>query len=430
MHITRCTCRNQLGGNRHTWLATASQYLSRMSSLPHKNGVARDANSGDVAVMLTGGGARAAYQVGLLKGIARHFPDVRFRIVTGVSAGAINAIYLAARQGTLMEKARNLERMWCELNCESIYHFDWKSFVPFRSVLASVMRKKSKWTKARPHAFVDTTPLRDLLCRVLTATPGTPIEGIDENIRNGELSALALMTLDYSTGQTVRWVQGRNFDYFEGPNRRSERTHFTVEHVLASAALPFVFPAVRIGDEWHGDGGIRLAAPLSPAVHLGASRIIAMSTGYQRTAAEAATPLVDGYPPAAQILSQLVNAIFLDAINEDVVRMERMNELLRKMPATERDGLKPIELLVLRPSMDLGKLSGAYEKYLPRNLRLLFRAMGVKETDSPDFISLLLFEPTFTRRIIDLGEADVEARLPEIRAFLGYDTPHLVAAAG
>jgi len=401
-----------------------------MSSLPQANELARDANSGDIAVMLTGGGARAAYQVGLLKGIARHFPDVRFKIVTGVSAGAINAIYLAARQGTLTEKARNLERMWCELNCDSIYDFDWKSFLPFRSALASVLPRKNKWTKSRPHAFVDTTPLRNLLCRVLGTSPGQPIEGIDDNIRDGELTALALMTLDYSTGQTVRWVQGRSFNFFEGPNRRTERTHFTVEHVLASAALPFVFPAVRIGTEWHGDGGIRLAAPLSPAVHLGASRIIAMSTGYQRTPDEAATPLVSGYPPAAQILSQLVNAIFLDAIDEDVVRMERMNELLKKMAPHERDGLKPIELLVLRPSIDLGKLSGDYEKYLPRNLKMIVRAMGVKETDSPDFISLLLFEPTFARRIIDLGESDVAARLPEIRTFLGQDTPHLVAAAG
>jgi NTE family protein len=256
---------------------------------------------------------------------------------------------------------------------------------------------------------------------VLDATPGTPLRGIEENIRTGDLTALALMTLDYSTGQTVRWVQGRNFDHFEGLNRRSERTRFTVEHVLASAALPFVFPAVRIGSEWHGDGGIRLAAPLSPAVHLGAHRIIAMSTGYQRTPDDMATPLVSGYPPPAQILSQLVNAVFLDAIDEDVVRMERMNELLRKMAPHERDGLKPIDLLVLRPSIDLGKLASDYERYLPRKLKLLVRALGSKETDSPDFISLLLFEPTYTRRIIDLGESDVEARLAEIRAFLGED---------
>lgn len=382
----------------------------------------------DLAVMLTGGGARAAYQVGLLKGIARHFPRLKFQIITGVSAGAINAIYLAAHSGTLAEKAEQLDRMWCELNCDSIYQFDWKMFLPFRSALASVLPKKTRWTQSRPHGVVDTTPLRNLLCRILKVPPGTPIDGIENNIRSGELAALALMTIDYSTGQTVRWVQGRNYDVHEGPNRRVAATRFTIEHVLASAALPFVFPAVRINDEWHGDGGIRLAAPLSPAVHMGARRIIAMSTGYQRSLDEASTPMVSGYPPAAQILGQLVNAVFLDVIDEDVARMERMNELLRKMAPHERDGLKPVDLLVLRPSVDLGKLAGLYERYLPRKIKLLVRALGGKETDSPDFVSLLLFEPSYTRRIIDLGEADVDKRLPDIRAFLGEQAQWPAAA--
>jgi NTE family protein len=390
--------------------------------------VPTDDSGGDLAVMLTGGGARAAYQVGLIKGIAKHFPRLRFQIVTGVSAGAINAVYLAARRGTLPEKARALEAMWCELNCDSIYQFDWKMLLPFRSALASVSPRKNKWTRSRPHGIVDTTPLRNLLCRVLNTPPNCPIADIERNIAAGDLNALALMTLDYSTGQTVRWVQGRNFDVCEGPNRRTMITRFTIEHVLASAALPFVFPAVRIGHEWHGDGGIRLAAPLSSAVHLGARRIIAMSTGYQRTADEASTPLVSGYPPAAQILSQLVNAIFLDVIDEDVARMERMNDLLAKMAPAERGGLKPIDLLVLRPSVDLGKLAADYERYLPRKLKLLVRALGAKETASPDFVSMLMFEPSYTRRLIDVGEADVSARLPEIRAFLGEDVAHLVAA--
>jgi NTE family protein len=382
----------------------------------------------DLAVMLTGGGARAAYQVGLLKGIARHFPRLKFQIITGVSAGAINAIYLAAKPGTLAEKAEQLDRMWCELNCDSIFQFDWKMFLPFRSALASVLPKKTRWTQSQPRAIVDTTPLRNLLCRVLNVPPGTPIEGIEKNLREGDLAAFALMTLDYSTGQTVRWVQGRNYDVHEGPNRRVAVTRFTIEHVLASAALPFVFPAVRIDDQWHGDGGIRLAAPLSPAVHMGARRIIAMSTGYQRSLLEASTPVVSGYPPAAQVLGQLVNAVFLDVIDEDVARMERMNDLLRKMAPHERDGLKPVDLLVLRPSVDLGKLAGHYERFLPRKVKLLMRALGGKETESPDFVSLLLFEPSYTRRIIDIGEADVDKRLDEIRAFLG-EQAHWPAAA-
>jgi NTE family protein len=389
--------------------------------------LAPDANA-DLAVMLTGGGARAAYQVGLLKGMARHFPRLRFEIIVGVSAGAINAAYLAAFRGTLAEKADRLARMWCELNCDSIYRFDWKAFLPFRSALASISPKKVRWAQSQPHGIVDTTPLRELLRRTLAnLPPHEPIPGIEENIHSGDLRALALMTLDYSTGQNVRWVQGRNYDDYEGPNRRAALTRFTIEHIMASAALPFVFPAVRIGDSWYGDGGIRLAAPLSPAVHLGAKRIIAMSTGYVRTAAEEATPAVSGYPPAAQILGQLVNAVFLDVIDEDAARMERMNELLRKMAPHERDGLKPIDLLVLRPSVDLGKLAGEYERYLPRKLKLLVRALGAKETESPDFVSLLMFEPEYTMRLIELGESDVDARLPELRAFLGAENTRLAA---
>ena len=386
----------------------------------------QDANS-DLAVMLTGGGARAAYQVGLIKGIAKHFPHLKFQIVVGVSAGAINAAYLAAHRGTLAEKAEKLAQMWCELNCNSIYQFDWKILLPFRTALASISPRKLRLAQSQPHGIVDTTPLKNVLSRIFSVAPGREIPGIEENLASGNLSALALMTIDYSTGQTVRWVQGRNFDTYDGPNRRVAPTKFTIEHILASAALPFVFPAVHIDGEWHGDGGIRLAAPLSPAVHLGARRIIAMSTGYQRTPDEASTPVVSGYPPAAQILGQLVNAVFLDVIDEDAARMERMSDLLSKMAPHERDGLKPIELLVLRPSVDLGKLSGEYERFLPRKLKLLVRALGAKETESPDFVSLLMFEPAYTKRIIEIGESDVDARLPEIRAFLGEE-PRLVAA--
>lgn len=178
---------------------------------------------------------------------------------------------------------------------------------------------------------------------------------------------------------------------------------------------------MQIGNAWHGDGGIRLAAPLSPAVHLGAHRIIAMSTAYIGSEEEESQVEVSGYPPAAHILGQMVNAVFLDVIEEDVARMQRMSALLKKVAPADREGLKPIELLVLRPSIDLGKLAGDYEKNLPLNLKLLVRALGGKETESPDFMSLLMFEPTYTRRIIELGESDVASRLAEIRAFLGED---------
>jgi NTE family protein len=179
----------------------------------------------ELAVMLTGGGARAAYQVGLIRGIARHFPNLKFKIVTGVSAGAINAVFLASSRGSLNERAEQLARLWMELECSHIYQFDWRTLIPFRSALAGVFPRR-KWS--RPRALVDTTPLAHLLRRVLDCDFGEAIPGIVENIRDGELSSVALMTLDYSTGQSVRWVQGRQLSTFEGSNRRAVPSLITV----------------------------------------------------------------------------------------------------------------------------------------------------------------------------------------------------------
>lgn len=379
----------------------------------------------DLAVMLTGGGARAAYQVGLLVGLARHFPHLRFQVITGVSAGAINASYLAAAEGSLREKAEKLADMWCALQCEHIFRFDIHRLLPFRSALASIFPKQ-RWR--RYGGMLDTTPLRRLLRRVLNARDHGAIDGIKRNLRLGELKAVALTTLDYSTGQTVRWVQGRDVDVFEGPNRRSVPAELTLDHVMASASLPFVFPAVNIGGEWHGDGGIRLAAPLSAAVHLGATRILAMSTGYQRTPEEADRPVVHGYPPAGQIISQLVNAVFLDVIDEDVARLERLNEMIKKIPKADRNGFRPIDLCVLRPSQDLGVLAAEYERYLPTRIKIMTRALGAKETESPDFVSLLAFTPRYMERLLDLGVRDVEQRLDDLRAFFSEDARHGLTA--
>ena len=380
--------------------------------------------SGGLAVMLTGGGARAAYQVGLIKGIAKHFPRLQIKIVTGVSAGAINAVFLAGRRGDLPTKARELAEMWGELQCSSIWHFDWTSLIPFRSALSSIFWRR-KWS--RPSSIVNTAPLRALLCKVFDAHHRHPIQGIIDNLESGDLSAVALITIDYATGQTVRWYQGHDSEGWEGTNRRSVQTQLTVEHVLASSALPFLFPAVKIDNSWHGDGGIRLVAPLSPAVHLGASKVIVMSTAYERSPEEESRPAVKGYPPAAQVMGQLLNAIFLDSIHEDVSRLERLNKMLRKLEPHEREGFRPIDLLVLRPSIDPGKLAAQYEQYLPRNLKLLTRALGTKETDSPDIISMLMFEPHYTKRLIEAGEADVDARVDELRTFLAEPVVPAVA---
>lgn len=375
--------------------------------------------------MLTGGGARAAYQVGLLRGLAKHFPNLSFPIITGVSAGAINAIFLASKEGPLQERVESLLEMWRTLQCYDIFRPNWSAMLPFRGALNLALPAR---LTSRPHGFFNAGPLATLLRRAFdTPYRHQAIEGIRRNLER-DLKSVALMTLDYTTGQSVRWVQGRMFDVYEGPNARAAQTNLTVEHVLASAALPFVFPAVRVDGRWHGDGGIRLSAPLSPAVHLGATHILAMSTGYQRSADEANTPVVHGYPPAAQVLGQLLNAIFLDVIDEDVMRMERMNKLLGQLDHEERGGLKSIDLFVLRPSIDLGKLAGEYEKYLPPLMKLFTRALGSRETESSDFVSLLMFEPHYIQHLVSVGEQDVSLRLEELRTFLGEGSNLQLAA--
>jgi NTE family protein len=173
-----------------------------------------------------------------------------------------------------------------------------------------------------------------------------------------------------------------------------------------------------VGDEWYGDGGIRLTAPLSPALHLGASRVITISTRYNRTRAEADVPEIVGYPPPAQVMGVLYNAVFLDMIDQDVSRLERFNRLIDKLPPDKREGMRVIDMLVLRPSMDLGRLSREYEFKLPSFFRFLTRGLGTRKTTSPDILSLVMFQEDYIRRLIELGEADAERQHQRIAAFI------------
>jgi NTE family protein len=363
--------------------------------------------------VLSGGGARAAYQVGLLRCLARHLPALRFDIVTGVSAGAINAAFLAAHPGNLVSAAEELSEIWSRLEVDEVFRVDpWS--LGHRAARAA-LRLVSGGARVGPgiRGMVDTAPLDRLIERVLP-TEGREVAGIARNLAAGRLRALALTTLDYSTGQTITWIEGCDIEDWERPNRRSVSCRITVDHVMASAALPLFFPAVKIGRHWHGDGGIRLAAPLSPAVHLGAGRILAISTRYPRTHAEAERSVIAGYPPPAQILGALLNAVFLDVIDQDVVRLERFNRLLERLPEEERGGLRPIDCLVLRPSEDLGRLAAGYEPRLPKTFRFLTRGLGTRETESPDFLSLILFQADYLTRLIEIGEADAERHLEQI----------------
>jgi NTE family protein len=193
---------------------------------------------------------------------------------------------------------------------------------------------------------------------------------------------------------------------------------------MASAALPFFFPAIEVDGHWYGDGGIRLTTPLAPAVHLGARRIIAVSTRYARSRDEADRPAINGYPPPAQVAGVLYNAIFLDQLDSDALELRRLNSLIDRLPESQREGLRHIDLLMLRPSVDLGLLSNEYEPELPKPFRFLTRGLGTRETRSNDLLSLMMFQGDYVSRLIEIGEADAAARLPEIRTFLDGGSPN------
>jgi NTE family protein len=376
----------------------------------------RSPDLGEIALVMGGGGARGASQVGLLRYLARRYPDLRLPILTGVSAGAVNVAHLAQHTGTFSSAVTSLERLWRSLSPEQVFHVDAPTLLA-NFVRWGIRLATGGTTETQTRGLVDTSPLRSFLTRALVPQDGV-LTGIDQNIARGSLRAVALSTTDYGTGQSIVWMQGRNIEEWERPKRRSVSTRLTVDHVMGSSALPFFFPAVRIGDSWHGDGGIRLTAPLSPALHLGAHKILAISTRYDRSQAEANRPLIRGYPPPAQVLSILYNAIFLDLIDQDVLRLERMNFVLRKLPPAERSGMRVVNILVLRPSRDLGKLSSEYEPLLPGPFRFLTRGLGTRQTASPDILSLLMFQADYLGRLIELGEADAEARADEIERFL------------
>jgi NTE family protein len=380
----------------------------------------RSPGPGDIGLVMGGGGARAAYQVGFLRCVARRHPELTVPYITGVSAGAINAAQLASHHGSFLQAVDELSQLWWRLTVEDVFRVDARSlgFTAIRWLRQLVSGGAGGPPSVR--GFVDTRPLRRYLTEVLHAVDGE-LTGIQYNLDRGRLKAVALSTSSYTTGQSVTWIQGGDIREWERPQRRARRTTLTVEHVMASAALPLFFPAIRLNGSWYGDGGIRLTAPLSPAIHLGARRVMAISTRYQRSVSEADEPIVQGYPPPAQVVGVLMNSIFLDLLDHDAARLDLLNRLLESLPEEEREGLRPLKLLILRPSVDLGKLADLHERELPRAFRFLTRGLGTRQTRSPDLLSLVLFQPDYLRALMEIGEADAEARAPEIAAFLSED---------
>lgn len=368
---------------------------------------------GELAFLLDGGGARAAYQAGYLRGLGKLLPDLQVPILVGVSAGAINATWLASRPGNFAERTEGLAQVWLGLNSGKV--FDVRPRRLAARALRWMMTLAGGGRGHDPRGLLDNAPLRRMLADVYESPTGE-LPGIAQRIEDGTLRALAVTATAYSTGQSVTFVQGRPLRGWERPQRRSRMCEIRVEHVMASAALPMLFPAEKLSDGWYGDGGIRLTTPLSPAIHLGATRVLAVSTRYARSDAEADQPTVQGYPPLAQVAGIMLNAVFLDALDGDALRLERINDLLAGNPNTD---LKPVDLWIARPSLDLGLLATDHEHETPHALRFLTRGTGTQETRSNDLLSMILFEPEYMHALLQVGERDALAQADQLVRFVG-----------
>jgi len=368
----------------------------------------------DLALVLSGGGARAAYQVGVLAAIAERAPEVTFPVLTGVSAGAINTIYLAAYCGSFSAAIQGLLKEWGRLTVDRVYCV--------RPV--NIMRSLLKWsvqtwlgrrsTPAALRGLMDMQPMARFLAGCVD------LAGINDNLEAGRLRAVALSATSLTTGRTVTFVQGtRDVPTWERAQRLAVRARLTLDHVLASAAIPILFPAVRLDSEFFGDGSVRQTAPLAPAIHLGARRVLAVGMAARRAPSRALPP-AGAYPSAAEVMGLLLHSIFLDALEADAERIVRVNRLLAELPAERPapDGLRPVELLLLRPSRDLGALAAGHSSRLPPTMRWVYRGLGGQHEGALDFLSYLLFDPAYTSQLIELGYADVRAQWPAIGAFL------------
>jgi NTE family protein len=364
------------------------------------------------ALVLAGGGARGAYQVGVLRALAEWFPQdtpCPFDVLVGTSAGAVNSTALAAWAANFSEAVRTLARVWSRFKVEQVVRTDNISMliagVRWMLALASGGRLVSP-----PRALFDTSPLRDLIATQI------PVGRIHENIVHGHIKALAVATTSYSNGRAVAFFDGiDSIEDWSRVRRGGVRRAIDLDVLMASAAIPFIFPSVRVDGDHYGDGAMRQLAPLSPAVHLGANRLLVVGTRVQSQAAaeyNAAIP-----PSPGQLLGFVLDSLFTDGLSIDLERLRQVNELLIAGGAT-KPGHRPIDVLVIQPSVDPVTLARKHVDRLPRSMRALLGAIGALEARGGLLLSYLLFDSAYTKELMRLGLADARARKAEILGFL------------
>jgi NTE family protein len=365
-------------------------------------------------LVLTGGGARAAYQVGVVKAVRDLLGNPvknPFPIVCGTSAGAINAATLAVFADNFSRGVANLLEVWENMHCQQIYRTDaWHILRAGARWLAAMMLV----SRRNPVSLLDNAPLRDMLERNLDFSK------IQTHIDAGALYAVCVTASGYTTGQSVSFFQGGSgLEGWERNQRIGAAVPLKLDLLLASAALPFIFPAVKVHREYFGDGSMRQIAPVSPALHLGADRVLIVGTGRQTQ--DSARARSNVYPSLAQIAGHALNSIFLDSLMVDIERLERINRTVKLIPPDKMSDsalqLRPVKVLFITPSQPLERIAARFIHELPATVRFILRPTGALNRSGSNLASYLLFEESFCRALIDLGYQDTMAREAEVREF-------------
>lgn len=347
-----------------------------------------------------------------------------FPIICGTSAGAINAAGLAANAGNYRLAVRGLERIWANLTAEQIYRTDLLAFV--KSLACWALPTWLTGNTPVNSALLDSRPLRRLLSLVIN------FRHIELAIQRGDLRALAITASSYATGESVAFFQAaEEVEEWQRARRMGRRTKISLSHLLASSAIPLLFPAQDVAGEYFGDGAVRQFAPLSPALHLGARKL--MVIGVSGNVSATHQRHLHTYPSMAQVLGHVLNSVFVDTLEGDVERLERINDTLAALPRGIREkqgvGLREVDVLKIYPSRPIDEIAAAHVGELPRSVRFFLRSSGGTRSAGSAAVSYLLFEPGFCRELMSMGYRDAMAREAEIRAFFN-DGPMTTAGVG
>jgi len=372
-------------------------------------------NEERIGLLLSGGGARAAYQVGVLGAIAKLMPKNAknpFHIISGTSAGAFNAASLGSHAHRLRTGVRLLEYVWKNISSDQIYTPQSGNMLGSASaMLLASMRSNPADV---PRSLLDNSPLASLLNRVLK------LHKIQRNIDRGLLDALSITASAYSTGESVSFYQGvKGLKDWEGPHRIGRRSQITHSHLLASAALPVLFPSVKIGNQFYGDGAVRQLAPTSTPIHLGATRLLAVGVSGNRTKAPLENKMTEA-PPLSQIIGHMLNSAFVDTLDNDLEFLRDMNEVLDFLPEHVRNEKKiraqKIELFEISPSKEINLIATDFYHELPKQM-----ARHIKLDSSSTLLSLVLFEKGSCNALWELGHEDALEKETEIREFFSLE---------